>query len=197
MDSKKTGFLLFISAGFIVILYVLTSLGVFNRSGDLDCSLVDNSKVLDNTNWTKRDYCYYSEAQMRDNVSLCEKMMIGRETCYTDFARLVGDPSVCSGIDNIERRDWCYSGIASLKHDPSICDKISPNNINKDSCYYSIAMAEKNTEICADMSDPDYTHQCEAEISLDNTSCEKIIDYETKGICYKRVYYDTVSATRN
>ena len=153
-----------IFSGFMFMLNTLASLGLLTSSNYSDCSRFDGSIVVDNiTNWTKRDYCYFSLAIKEGNDSLCDKIKTGKETCYENFDQTDIDPIACSKVDNLNTRDTCYMYDAENEHDPSICAKISSND-TKDSCYLTVALTEKNTGICTNISNPGAAQQCEAAV---------------------------------
>lgn len=94
-------------------------------------------------------------------------------------------------------REECYSNLARIKNDASYCNSISRENYElSDSCFYSIAVKEKQTGLCFQMAYgvPD----CLTEIALATNSgaaCEQA-GFE-KDTCLKALKENNYSLCRN
>jgi hypothetical protein len=84
-----------------------------------------------------------------------------KDSCYSEMAELKKDVSLCEKVDDF--KDSCYNSVASATGDFSICEKISSSSYLKDYCFSRIAVSKKDSLICANIQDVNARQDCEAE----------------------------------
>jgi uncharacterized membrane protein len=73
------------------------------------------------------------EAIEKNDVRICNKLVIGKDYCIMDFARNKKDPKPCELVSSEFNRDICYLDIANSIGDPELC-KLIKNDYNRGMC---------------------------------------------------------------
>ncbi|MFZ2456185.1 MAG: hypothetical protein WAX07_06895 [Candidatus Altiarchaeia archaeon] len=64
------------------------------------------------------------EAIEKNDVKICDKIVVGRDYCIMDFAQNKRDYKICEAISSEYDKESCYLFIANSLNDPEICGLI-------------------------------------------------------------------------
>ncbi|MEW6617692.1 MAG: hypothetical protein AB1333_04750 [Patescibacteria group bacterium] len=175
------------------------------KCGELACCIstglaISNAEIANAVRQRNITMCSnFDESQK----SACKILVL--DSIANDFALKYNDETQCEGITNLGIKDSCFQSVAWKTSNMSICSKISTTNamdkcmiyfaqkqkdwhicaenikadINRDQCFKQLAIAEKNIEICSQISIPAIASDCllKAELALNsenNVDCSII-----------------------
>ena len=110
-----------------------------------------------------RRQCYLLLVQVLNKADLCEEAGADKDYCYSEYARISKDASICAKVAEIYSKDSCYSNLASELMDDSLCDDIKIPN-SKDNCYSNIASRLQDTSYCDKISNATTKQNCQDNI---------------------------------
>lgn len=140
----------------------------------------------------EKDSCYYSMAYDNDNPHLCDniKSQSQRDVCYYGINNGINDPTICFKIQGDQHKKSCYEDFfLYMKIDnpaQSDCQLVDQQN-EKDTCYNTLAINEKDVDICNNISDTIKKEECYIYVSTvtkDFTYCNYLQDHTTKSNCF-------------
>jgi hypothetical protein len=73
------------------------------------------------------------EAIEKNDVKICDKLVIGKDFCTMDFARDKRNYSLCESLSSEQDQDLCYLYIANDLKDSTVC-KLIKNEYNRGMC---------------------------------------------------------------
>ena len=157
-----------------------------------------------------RDTCFYSLAIVRENISLCNKILSSdeyyeytRAACGAKVALLKGAPAECEKLLTKMDTVDCYSAYAYDTDDISVCSMLKSTD-DKDECMYEF-VGYYNTppggwSICEQLTDEDYKNSCyyyAADDTLDLSYCDKMSDKYSSIYWMKSECYDNIASQKN
>jgi hypothetical protein len=101
--------------------------------------------------------CYFRVADTNKNFEICLQIKedIWRNQCFSSWAGVEGDISICDKITIDSEREDCYinvgeySWINSGYQDTSICDNVV-NNLKREFCYIGFITSASDYNVCED-----------------------------------------------
>lgn len=131
-----------------------------------------------------KNTCY---ALTKKNSSFCELQEgYSRDMCYRYLAVIKKDSLICREIESRDKRDSCYIDVAEIVKDYSLCEKVGAR---KDACYYKVAVATSNSDVCSKMLEgfgANNKDACYAITTKDTSFCESLSEEGSyvSSMCY-------------
>lgn len=75
-----------------------------------------------------------AEAIQKNDITICDKLVIGKDYCLMEFAQNKGDHLLCEKISSEFDKDLCYLHIANSIENPEIC-KLIKDDYNRGMCH--------------------------------------------------------------
>lgn len=138
--------------------------------------------------------CYRQIAAINNNLSICnqiEEEHTLKNRCYAQLAYIRNDPSVCEKRDGQLHQEWCYLWYVRYQPDLTICEKVK---VERESCYFNIALANRNLEICRRIQNFSRKDGCLWRVNYfinDISVCEQIKKIIYKDSCYSNLAVST------
>ena len=140
---------------------------------------------------TLRESCEYEVILLNPlETCLAETTNASKYDCLIDLAVSEDDDSHCELIEgDFTKKALCYKGIAELRGDEEFCRKISSGNPDeKEECYYNVAIANNNTDLCELLKISKNYVSCFVEIT-NNLSDISICNFPQKNVISSYSYY--------
>ncbi len=139
------------------------------------CRKIDNPKV--------KDKCFYSVAERLIDPNPCIRVqdttLKGR--CFANLASVSGNASICRYAEGLYK-DLCYDNSARKTLDSEACSLIEGKEKRYD-CYFYVATALEDPDICWQIGYSDTRILCTAKASGRTGICSMIKDDEMLGEC--------------
>ncbi|MCX6707961.1 MAG: hypothetical protein NT001_07585 [Candidatus Woesearchaeota archaeon] len=151
----------------IIIIFLFSLFLILSScSRQTDCQLLQNL--------TERNDCYKQQAITGKDLSSCEKIqpeqqdasgvfiILARMDCYNQIAALTKNASLCYVYARYNSASICVRNIAVAEKDSSVCAGL---DMEKDLCYYRIAILKSDVNECKKMSDSTLQDKCQKEVN--------------------------------
>ena len=123
------------------------------RSNDINTCLGNCNTLTDESlQNTCKAGCYLGAATEDGDVAKCDSLLTIKEgaglydTCISNVATKLNDPSLCSRITGTFH-DICLSSIADAKADATVCEGIG-DATSRDGCISTVAAKKKDPSLC-------------------------------------------------
>jgi len=150
-----------------------------------------------------QDSCVENASKTLDDKYGCDLATPGSEysnRCYLYFAVKNSDMNVCRKAYQEEQRDSCYSDYAGLMGNISSCARVI-NSLNKISCYMHAAKANRMPSLCNPLGIDSQMRDCYSGsiLYLDEgplpSDCQYVASSDWKNKCYYRAALKTYNKT--
>jgi hypothetical protein len=133
------------------------------------CSNLDKQDLLDD--------CYFWVATAKKDSNLCDKITLQtrKDDCYLKLGTSKVETGLCEKLSNANDLSKCYKDLAFKTNNLSLCDKLAGQL--REQCYYSIATAKQDADLCLKTGDTLRQEECYSEIGpvrQDLSICQKI-----------------------
>jgi len=131
--------------------------------------------------------CYRTLALNKEDASICEKLDGDwyKSSCYSDLAIKLSRSSFCDAAPD-KYKDDCKLRYARAKKDFSLCKDLAVDTYNRDSCFESMILQEKDPFLCANLSTVSKRDLCYDKLAVekrDPSICNSIELEKNKEYC--------------
>ncbi len=135
---------------------------------------------------TKKDKCFYNIAERsfyekkEFSEDVCKAISDDKQgyyggprgACLSFLFALKQDLNGCDSISSENNRNSCYSMLAKQKNDVNVCSKISDEGIRDGFCVRSIAVSQKDPQMCRDIVNEYERNNCLEAVAIPLSNAE-------------------------